>query len=84
MIKFKIGKKFLFLANDRNNVISKYDNDLINKHEINKIISSINKLKNKNIFIINIPDKIEIYPEDLNKKKKNHLQIFNVNYLINF
>lgn len=70
MSKFLIGKDMLFLYNDSNNVIAKFNHNLVNPPAISQIISSFQNIKCKNNLVMNIPDKVEIYPENLNFEHK--------------
>jgi len=75
-MQYIVGDNMLFLNNDSNKVIQKYDTDMVNYNILNKHIESIKKITNKNlnIFIFTVPDKVEIYPEKLKNPLKNHFQ----------
>jgi len=69
MMKFIVGKKYLFLRNDRNKVFEKYLKDKLTQEtelETLKIKNNMIKINCPNKLVMIIPDKYEIYPEDIN------------------
>ena len=48
-MKYIVGDNMLFLNNDSNKVIQKYDTDMVNYNILNKHIESIKKITNKNL-----------------------------------